>query len=129
MQEEAQRNQYLEALKLGLFSDEQGQLSPLAKAKALRRLLGRCLPADFIEAELQTDNARNENADMEAGQEVSVGVLDDHPLHIAEHRLFALQDRFRGEKGAGSACLKALLDHISHHERALEVKKKGEEHE
>lgn len=129
VQEEAQRKQYLEALKLGLFSDEQGQLSPLAKAKALRRLLGRGLPADFIEAELQTDNARNENADMEAGQEVSVGVLDDHPLHIAEHRLFALQDRFRGEKGAGSACLKALLDHISHHERALEVKKKGEEHE
>ena len=36
VQEEAQRKQYLEALKLGLFSDEQGQLSPLAKAKALR---------------------------------------------------------------------------------------------
>lgn len=132
VKEEAQREQYLEALKLGLFHDEEGKLSPLAKAKALRRLLHQSKSDLGLEAEIQLDNARNENAALESGKGVEVCPLDDHALHIAEHRLFALQDRFRGED-ARKDCLSAILAHVKAHEQALSegekqtVEKKGEE--
>lgn len=129
VKEEAQREKYLEALKLGLFSDGEGRLSALTKAKAVRKLLGQSESGECPEAEVQLDNARAENADMEAGRSATVGVLDDHALHLAEHRLFALQDRFRGEKGEDHPCFKALLEHIYAHERAMKKKEDDREGE
>ncbi|MBP3321670.1 MAG: hypothetical protein J6M12_04900 [Clostridia bacterium] len=124
VREEEQRQKYLEVLKLGLFSDEKGALSSLTKAKAVRRLLGKGESIDYAESEIQLDNARNENAELEQGREVVLSSLDDHALHLAEHRLFALQDRFRKKEAAEGEGMKALLAHIEAHQRALAAQKK-----
>lgn len=120
VKEEEQRRMYVEALQLGLFSDENGKLSAEAKINGIRRLLGREGQTPFAENEVQRDNARNENADFEAGEELFVSAFDDHALHLNEHRLFALQDRFRSLEKTDRERVKPFLLHIDAHKRALE---------
>ena len=128
--EEAQRKKYLEALNLGLFADETGKLSGGTKIAVLRRLLGSEGQSPFPEAEAQTDNARNENADFEAGKELFISAFDDHAMHLAEHKLYALQERFRRLEAEEPQRVRPFMLHIEAHKRALEEgamkKEKGE---
>lgn len=124
--EEQQRARYLEALKLGLFSEEDGSLSKKAKNAALRYLLGNVGGTPFLEEEVQIDNAGNENADFEAGRELFVSEFDNHEIHLSEHRLYALQDRFRKWEFEDKARIEPFLRHIEAHQKALEkTEKKG----
>lgn len=115
---EAQKNAFIEAMQLGLFSDGQGQLSDTFKKRAVEalRLGGFCGIVD--ESELQLQNARRENSFFEQGIPSDVGIYDDHALHIDEHRRYALQMRtavLRSKKPEYAALLDA---HLSAHEAA-----------
>ncbi len=123
---EKQRADYIEALQLGIFSEEDGKLSKRAKERAARRLLGKQDLA-YTEGELQMQNACAENAAFEDGAKLSIKPFDDHGLHLEEHRLYALQQRFRNLLDRNPERCKEMLSHIEAHEKALEAeKKKGE---
>ncbi|MBQ8398605.1 MAG: hypothetical protein IJX08_01420 [Clostridia bacterium] len=123
---EEQRARYVQALNLGLFSDENGRLSPKAKSGALRKLLGKGGEIPFCEEELQGENACNEHADFEEDLPLRVHALDDHLIHLQEHRLYALQDRFRALEEKDPERAQKLLAHIKEHGEQLKEQQKGE---
>ena len=123
--EEEKKARYIEALQLGLFSDSQGILPEDAKKRALRRLLGR-EEAGESEEERQSANAQNENEAFRRGEIPRLLPLDDHRLHLREHRLYALQKPFRKLYEEDPERAQVFLDHIQAHEQALQ---KGEKYE
>ena len=127
--EDARRRKYLEAFGLGLFEDENGRIAPGTKIAVLRRLLGRDGESPFPEVEAQCDNARNENADFEAGKVPQMSLFDDHAVHLAEHRLYALKERFRNWEAQQPQKAEPFILHIKAHERALEEALKNEKGE
>ena len=68
-----------------------------------------------------------ENLIFEKGGEVSVGMLDDHAIHLEEHRLYALQKTFGDMAKRNPLKAERMYAHIALHESALGDKEKGEE--
>ena len=117
---EAQKAALLEAVRLGLFADEEGRLPDTFKKRAIEVLHIGGYAELLGESELHLQNARRENVLFEAGTPAEVGRYDDHALHIEEHRRFAFQLRSAVLR-ARSPHKAALLDaHIDAHRQALE---------
>ncbi len=115
---EAQKENFLAALKLGLFHDENGKLPRAVKARA-KRLLEVGGEADLVGCdELQMEAAARENATALLGGALTVSVFDDHELHIEAHKKCLLQARFayfRGRNPEGAAAFeKHILSHMLH---------------
>ncbi len=123
VKEDEQRERYLEALKLGLFSEEDGSISAENKRFAVKKLLGtdKSPPS---EADLQHQNAQNENIDFELGEVLRIEPLDDHVLHLTEHRLYVLEDSFRERMKKDPHWAEPMLEHIKEHESLLKEEKK-----
>ena len=68
------------------------------------------------------------NAAFERGEKLEVGALDDHLLHLEEHRLYALQQSFGSLMKSDPEKCKPMLEHIEAHRAAL-AKETGKETE
>lgn len=123
---ETQRERYIEAIRLGLFSGEDGRLSKQAREQAARRLLGK-QELRFSASELQRKNACGENAAFERGEPLCIMPLDDDELHLEEHRLYALQQRFRSLFRSDPGRCVHFTEHMTAHEERLKEKKREEE--
>lgn len=121
---ETQKENFLAALKLGLFQDEEGRLPRSVKARA-KRLLQVGGEADLVGCdELQMEAAARENAAALLGERPTLSPFDDHELHIEMHKKCLLQARFayfrkRDPEGA-AAFEEHLLAHMLHTEKGKE---------
>ena len=115
---ETQRERFIEVLRLGLLNGEDGRLSRRTKELAAKRLLGKN-ERFYTASDLQMKNACAENAAFERGEKLAVKALDDHLLHLEEHRLYALQQSFGSLMKNDPEKCKPMLEHIEAHRAAL----------
>lgn len=112
---EVQKENFLSAMKLGLFNDENGRLPREVKRRALRMMkIG-----DFSDLlgidELQIGAAERENAALLCGSLPTVGAFDDHALHAETHKRMLLQARFEGLRARRPKIAEAFERHILEH--------------
>ncbi len=126
--EERQRENFLEAYRLGLFGDESGEVPREAKEKLIGILKLGPAAGELTLADLQRKNAKQENALFEEGILPEIDKYDDHALHIEEHTRHALSFRFRQMRKKNPALAEAFDSHIIAHASSLKAHApKGEE--
>lgn len=82
------KNMVLELLRYGLLGDENGRISNRNRAKIIEMLgFGNWEAAKSCD-EIHIKKAARENLEFSRGKSAEVGELDDHQLHIDEHRAF-----------------------------------------
>jgi len=124
--EEKQRENFREALEMGLFTGEDGKLPPAFRQRALEMMKMGSYSSIMGENELQLQNARRENSLLESGLLPEVGPYDDHCLHLEEHRRFALQNRFSVLRKTRPELAGAFDGHIKEHaEKIIGIAGKG----
>ncbi len=124
--EEKQRENFLYAMSMGLFSDEDGKLPRDFKERAIEMLRLGAYGALMGENELQLTNARRENNMLAQGSLPELDRYDDDALHISEHKRFALQMRFKLLRKKEPVLAAAFDEHIAAHATRLKLKEKGE---
>jgi hypothetical protein len=112
----------LSAMEKGLFGKDQKQIPARVLRKA-RQTLGIDNLGVTLEEDLQEQNAQAENYTFESGGEISVGPLDDHAIHLEEHRIYALQKDFRDMAKRYPKRAEQMYLHIDTHHRLM----KGEQ--
>ena len=89
------------------------------KRKALSLLNGEQADNAMTEQSLQQGRALRENSLFELlGTVPELGPLDDHEVHLDEHRKYALGTSFEWISARDSALAEAFLAHIAGHEEA-----------
>lgn len=116
---EQRKAAFFEAYDRGLFADENGMVPAGIKAKAIALLQGAEAVTEPGESALQHSRAvRENNLFSVMGTVPELGALDDHAVHIEEHRRFALQAAFENILRRDKASGEAFLAHIAEHEEA-----------
>lgn len=124
---EQQKQNFLTALQLGLFNDENGKLPRSVKSRAREMLESGGASADTAGCdELQIKAAERENAAVAAGRVPKIGLFDDHELHAEAHKRFLLQARYACLKEKHPAACEAFEEHIFMH---LAYTKRGDARE
>ena len=122
--EEKQRNNFLTAMSMGLFNDDNGKLPRDFRERAIELLRLGAYGTLMSENELQLKGARRENDMLCAGRVPELDLYDDDELHIAEHKRFALQMRFKLLRKKDPELARAFDEHIREHtKRAAEAAK------
>ena len=115
---ENQRNNFLQAWQMGLFTDSDGQVPREIRLRAWDLLKIGNTNAMLAEDDLQRKNAQRENTYFEAGSIPEVdGQLDDHGIHLQVHKRFALSMRFRVLERRSPEYARAFREHIAQHEQ------------
>ncbi len=124
--EEKQRENFLTAMSMGLFTDDDGKLPRDFRERAIEMLRLGAYGALMSENELQLTNARRENDLLISGSLPELDLYDDDELHISEHKRFALQMRFKLLRQKEPVLAAAFDEHIREHARRLKLNTKGE---
>jgi len=124
--EEKQRENFLTAMSMGLFNDEDGKLPRDFKDRAIEMLRLGAYGTLMSENELQLKNARRENNMLCRGTLPELDIYDDDELHAAEHKRFALQMQFKLLRKKEPILARAFDDHISEHTRRIAEKRLAE---
>lgn len=118
-----QRQDFVQALQLGAFMDDNGQLSKSAKQRARELFMGDSASGDaFTLDELQRKNAARENAFLDQGVVPERYRYDDDAIHLEEHKKYALSMDYRLLRKAMPQYAAAFDAHIDAHEQALAQK-------
>ena len=118
-----QRQDFVQALQLGAFTDDNGQLSKSAKQRARELFMGDSAVGDaFTLDELQRKNAARENAFLDQGVVPERYRYDDDAIHLEEHKKYALSMDYRLLRKAMPQYAAAFDAHIDAHEQALAQK-------
>ena len=84
---------------------------------------------DFVrtlyEDELQNAAARRENLRLMQGEDLPVGICDDHELHLAAHRRAALDYAYETLRRKSPEKAKALEAHIAAHTEKINEAKEN----
>ena len=131
--EEAQKQEFINALKLGLFNDENGRVPRSTRRRALELMRLGCY-SDLLSAEeLHVKNAKKENSMFSACGIGAPGPYDDDATHIEEHCRFALSQSFAALRKSEPELCRSFDAHIALHAKRLEgentEKEKGKENE
>ncbi len=121
--EERQRENFMTAMSMGLFSDEDGKLPHEFRQRAIEMLRLGNYGALMSENELQITNARRENSMLSDGCLPECDMYDDDRIHIEEHKRFALQMRFKVMRKKSPELAHAFDEHIRAHSRRLAFEK------
>lgn len=114
---EARRAAFFEAYDRGLFADENGIVPASVKGKALALLNGDEGEHALTEQSLQQGRAIRENTLFDLmGTVPRLGPLDDHGVHLDEHRKYALGVSFECLMRRDRVLADAFLAHIAEHE-------------
>ncbi len=127
--EEKQRENFLTAMSMGLFSDENGKLPRDFRQRAIEMLRLGAYGALMSENELQLTNARRENNMLGEGSVPELDIYDDDALHISEHKRYALQMNFKLLRKKEPVLAAAFDEHIAAHAARLNTRKTGEKDE
>ena len=121
LSEDQQRENFLQALQMGLFADDRGVTPREFREKAIEMMrLGNFTQLMTL-SDQQRANAKRENDFLMAGVIPEVYRYDDHEIHIAEHVRFALQYRFKRFRGSSPALAEAFDRHIEDHRAHLQA--------
>ena len=116
---EERKAAFFEAYDRGLFSDEEGRVPEAVRARAIALLNGEGATGYMCESTLQHNRAVRENSLFAVtGAVPTVGPLDDHAVHIDEHRRFALQTDFERVAAKHPESAAAFYRHIALHGEA-----------
>lgn len=115
LSEETQRQNFLQALQMGLFADDNGVTPREFREKAIEMMRLGAYTQLMTLSDQQRANAGRENDFLLAGVVPTVYQYDDDELHIAEHIRFALQYRFKRFRDRSPALAAAFDRHIEEH--------------
>lgn len=119
--EDMQRQRFLEAYNMGLYTDSDGKIPERVKLMAMEAMrVGRYSDIMSINL-LQIQSAQRENVFFENGAVPTISEFDDHAIHIEEHLRYILQMDFQILKYKKPEYAKALENHIKDHKRIKEA--------
>lgn len=119
LSEDAQKENFITAFQLGLFTDDTGKIDKRFKEKALEMMKIGNYSEILGEGEIQKQNARRENSYFEKGVIPQRYELDDDAIHIDEHKKYALQLKFRIRSHKEPELSKLFINHIHEHENYI----------
>ncbi len=120
MSEDMQKQRFIEAYNMGLFTDKDGSIPPRVKLLALEYMkIGSYTDIMNINS-LQIQAASRENVFFESGVIPKVSEFDDHDVHIEEHLRYILQMDFQVLKLRNPEYAAALENHLKEHKRLSE---------
>ncbi|MBQ8859700.1 MAG: hypothetical protein IJ012_07955, partial [Clostridia bacterium] len=112
---EVQKQNFVTALQMGLYNDEDGKLPRSVQSYARRLLQGEGEDGPMSCDELQIAAAERENAALSLGKLPSVSLFDDHELHAEAHKKHLLQARFAFLREKEPTLCEAFERHIVEH--------------
>lgn len=119
LSEEQQRQNFLQALQMGLFADDSGKTPREFREKAIEMMrLGHYSQLMTL-SDQQRSNAMRENDFLLAGVVPEVYQYDDDEIHITEHVRFALQFRFKRFRDRSPSLAEAFDRHVADHEARI----------
>ena len=116
--EEKQKENFLRAYEMGLFTDDNGKIPRETREKILELMKINQYSAIMSLTELQRKNAVAEQAYFEAGVIPEIGEFDDHLIHIDEHKKYVLQTRFKLYSRSNKDMADMFVQHLKAHEKA-----------
>jgi hypothetical protein len=117
-------HRFVSAIEKGLYNTEGGSVPRMVLRKARQCLGIECLGV-VLEEDLQEQNAKEENLSFEKGKDIVVGLLDDHSIHLEQHRAYALQRAFRDMSAKNGEKAEKMYAHIAAHQAALKEDANG----
>lgn len=121
MSEDKQRENFFNAMNMGLYLDNQGRMPERVKYKALEYMkLGNYTDLMSI-SQLQIQSAQRENVFFENGVIPEVSEFDEHEIHIEEHLRYVLQMDFQLLKNKKPEYAQALENHIKQHKEIVKM--------
>ena len=123
--EEVQKENFFNALKMGLFADKNGILPERVKHRALEFMKINNYSDLMSINTLQVQAAQRENVFFENGVLPDVSDFDEHQIHIEEHMRDILQRDFQILKKKKPEYATALENHNRKHQQALSEKEQS----
>lgn len=120
MTPERRRTVIYDLIDKGLFSDENGKISPHVKGRLLKSLGYNGYTGGRDLDELHRQRCAEENDALKNGQSVEIHGYDDHKVHIEEHTAYLLTEKLTPEQE------KRVCEHLNQHKnKTSEVKNEG----
>ena len=120
--EDAQKQKFMEAYQMGLYTDDNGRIGERVKIKALDSMkLSRYDDLLSIN-QLHLQKAQRENAFFAEGILPKISDIDNHRVHIEEHERFMLQMNYELIKKKQPALSQAFEEHFKEHKRIIAEK-------
>ena len=115
LSEALQRERFIEAFQMGLFTDEKGAIPQKVKQKMLDVMkIGNY--SDMMSMyQLQRQAAQRENTLFENGVMPQITMYDDNDVHIEEHTRYILQMRFKMLKNKKPEYASVMENHLKMH--------------
>ena len=126
--EEMQHQRFMEAVQLGLYNDENGQLPQRVKNMMLEKLKVGSYSEMLGVNGLQIQAAQRENTFMRSGMFCDINPYDDDDIHAEEHKRFILSMEYDVLKFKSPEFAKLILAHAQAHEARAKEKKAAEAH-
>lgn len=116
-----QREDFLQAFQLGLFTDENGRIPQEIKRKAWELFRFGDMHDIMDIDDIQRKNAQRENAYLESGViPEEIEPFDDSEIHLNEHVRYALSNDYRLFKQKNPEYARLFEEHINRHRELLE---------
>lgn len=122
LSEETQRDNFLQALQMGLFADDKGVTPREFREKAIELMRLTPFTQMMTANDQQKANARRENDYLGAGVIPEIYEYDDDSVHIAEHKRYALQYKYKRFRERSPSLCEAFDKHIKDHEARIAQK-------
>lgn len=119
---DAQRQDFLQAFQLGLFTDDNGRMSKEFKRKAWEMFRIGNLDDVLSVDELQQRYARRENTFLESGVIPTRTLYDDDAIHVEEHKRYAISMDYKLLCKKMPDFARKFDEHIAVHQKELQTK-------
>ena len=120
MSEDMQRQRFIEAMQMGLFTDANGRIPERTKLRALESMKFGNYSEIMSVNTLQIQAAQRENVFFSQGIIPEISDFDDHEIHYDEHLRYLLQMDFQLLKKRKPDYAMALEEHAKMHKKLLE---------
>ena len=120
LSEEQQRQNFLQALQMGLFADDNGVTPREYREKAIEMMRLTPFSQMLTMTDQQKANAERENDFLGAGVIPEIYEHDDDAVHVLAHKRYALQYRFRRLRRQSPSLCEAFDQHIAAHEARIQ---------
>ena len=120
--EETQKQNFITAMQMGLFSDENGTVPVEIREKLIEQMRINGYSQVMTQNREQIQNAQRENSFFESGVIPERYIYDDDAVHLNEHLKYALQYRFRMLRQKNPEYCKYFDQHIDEHRAAIAEK-------
>lgn len=120
--QDVQRQRFLDAYNMGLFTDGNGQVPQRIKRKVLEYMKVGNYAEIMNTNDLQIQKSQRENTFFENGAIPEVTEFDEHDIHVEEHLRYIMQMKFEILKMKKPEYAGALENHIRQHRDFMQQK-------